>query len=103
MIEFDNFNWLTALEAAIDLGDRVSDSQHAELSEMANNWPTCACGELCKSLPRHEGSDGPKDLLLYALGRGFADEVGHRQWLEALKTFHAIEARTAELLAKGGK
>ncbi|HEX3818623.1 MAG TPA: hypothetical protein VHW03_10075 [Chthoniobacterales bacterium] len=96
-IRFDeSFNWLAVLKD-LAAGMPISRGQHGELIDLAGNWPTCACGQLCAALPRLQ--DGcPADDETAWLGVGFFQQVRHARWSEALRTFHRIEARTEELL-----
>lgn len=96
----EGFNWLTIL-ADLGNGAWMSEDKMGELQDMAQRWPTCACGQLCRQLPRME--DGcPKDSKLRGLGGSFADKVNRRQWCKALDIFQQIEARTTELLEEQG-
>lgn len=93
------FNWLTFLEAAVK--QEPSEEESLDAIHLAGNWPTCACGELCKALPRlHCGS--PTDAVLIELGNNFIEHVARYNWPLALETFHQIEARTAVLLGEMG-
>lgn len=55
----------------------------ARLSQLSGWWVTCACGNLCELLPRHETESAfsshmngePKDYLLGRLGYQFHDRV----------------------------
>lgn len=93
----ETFNWLTVLEEIL-AGRALSEAECDGLYTMAANWPTCACGLLCRDLPR--GLHGaPEDAALALKGAEFAIDIRSRQWSQALLTFHVIEARTSELLA----
>lgn len=94
------FNWLHALEAAVK--QEPTYAEYVRLEKLSENWPTCACGELCKDLPRTP-SQQPTDQELFTLGRKFMYDVMSRRWPDALATFHAIEQRTAALLLAQGK
>ena len=90
-----SFNWITALEGAIRT--EPSDVEWYRMENLAGTWPTCACGELCRQLPRcTDGS--PRDEALYGLGRSFYNNVLGRDWPAALAIFRQIEARTEQLL-----
>ncbi len=99
MIDFGaGFNWLTTLEALV-AGAEISGAEYGKLLALALRWPTCACGELCKTLPRNEHG-APHDKVLQKLGSDFAGAVGFRDWTDALFLFRLIEHRTEQLLAQ---
>lgn len=92
----EEFNWLTVLRALVD-GGYIDSSSYSLIYKFAGDWPTCACGQLCKQLPR--GPNGaPKDRHTFILGDNFATAVANRNWEEALSLFKSIEERTNELL-----
>lgn len=91
------FNWIEELEACIKL--EPSYEKYRKLSQKASSWPTCACGQLCKELPRYD-DNCPKDRALRTLGIKFYDFIESGNWTEALETFHKIEKRTTELLCQ---
>lgn len=89
------FNWITFLERAIK--KQPSKREHDRIKLKSENWPTCACGQLCKSLPR-ENDGEPIDIELSDLGLRFSHDVKWGSWSKALRIFHRIENRTAKLL-----
>ena len=91
------FDWLVFLQHAVDSHGAVNDTDYMRACQMAAEWPTCACGQLCKDLPRNERFQ-PHDTDLSHLGGHFYAHVGARRWREALDTFKLIEERTAYLL-----
>lgn len=124
------FNWLHALEqmearivAVMEGGvdDRLGETAD-DLVVASSRWPTCACGNMCDALPRfrtrfHKGE--PVDDKLRELGCAFTDELidaaceleslsttslifALRHIRNAVQTFHAIEARSTELLMEMG-
>lgn len=96
-INFDEtFDWFDVLERLTN-GERANGAQRCKLEAMASSWPTCACGQLCKNLPRTEDKV-PIDIELGVLGGRFASLVRDLQWKEALKCFNQIEARSSKLL-----
>jgi len=91
----NEFNWFTELDKAIKA--EPTDEKWKYLSDMAFSWVTCACGELCKDLPK--GRNGqPEDSYLYANGAEFSDAVDNKDWLYAKLILERIEKRTIELL-----
>lgn len=55
------FNWLTFLEGAIEKEPDEESFYDAKLR--ASDWPTCACGELCKELPTTKSKPEPQNCL----------------------------------------
>ncbi len=97
-------NWITTLETAINDQSGYYGygmSGNVELTELSRNWPTCACGELCRALPRAKtasGSDAPADMPLQFLGQHFYACVNRALYFKALDIFRRIESRTTFLL-----
>lgn len=91
------WNWLTFLNRAVK--KEPSQRQSERAMNRASGWPTCACGQLCKKLPRSE-TGLPTDELLRDYGTSFTMHIGRQNWQAALDEFKEIEARTAELLGK---
>lgn len=106
------FNWFIALENAIS-GNFEGTAFDAEghhifpkiypdgpdaLVRRASNWPTCACGQLCKHIPRGVNSS-PLDFKLEYLGREFYQYIEAKNYKRALNIMHDIEARVREILS----
>ena len=98
-----DFNWFTFLNQDIE---SISQDHLEEANALADNWVTCACGQLCEALPRVSGNC-PKDGKLFELGMNFANKMSEvldtqsnivRN--EAVEILKAIEARTTLLLEK---
>ena len=113
-----DFNWLDALNYLCTKRgiERTSRYEFDELLNGAAGWPTCACGQLCKALPKRAGG-APADMELYHYGCNFVTAVnfadlshGHndrdritnvqRYMRDARQVFHSIEKRSSELLAQ---
>lgn len=94
------WNWLTFLKSAVK--KEPGEKEWRRAIRLAGNWPTCACGQLCKALPREHGGY-PVNYGLYQLGIDFSFKIDKRQWPSALSIFLKIEARTAKLLKAGKK
>jgi hypothetical protein len=96
-------NWRVVIEEA-----RARGSFTEEERDRANEWFSCACGQLHPAIQRHhvtslDGDEGePCDAPLSSLGYDFAYKVRLNQFSDALMTLNAIEAREAELLAELG-
>lgn len=91
-----DFNWLAILKDLV-AGAPIKDYEHQKLVALAFEWPTCACGQLCKALPRTP-SGAPVDGVLKNLGAFFAAAIEDGRWEAALGFFYQIEARTDRLL-----
>lgn len=89
------FNWITFLKRVIKKSPTKIEARRAE--RKAGNWPTCACGQLCKRLSR-ESNGMPVDTILFRSGGHFFLAVRNHDWRKALSIFHRIEKRTAKLL-----
>lgn len=90
-------NWLEFLDRAIADPSSVTKEEHEKAKELAGEWPTCACGQLCKSLPRWATGE-PSDRYLSNTGLSFMYFVDEGEWASAKEVFLKIEARTAVLL-----
>lgn len=64
---------------------------------IAGDWVTCACGNLCASIPR-EPDGTPIDNYLAKLGAQFFIAVWHREPERMAGLLERIEHRAAELL-----
>lgn len=90
-------DWLAILDWLIATNPKLTEDQFELLLNAAERWPTCACGQLCKSLPR--GVLGaPLDDIACSLGISFLQEIHNRRWQAARDTFLLIEERTKSLL-----
>lgn len=93
--QFDPTNW--DWYAYLDATKEEQKKYHASATELASSWVTCACGQLCKDLPRHD-TDGPEDQYLTTLGLDFMCFIRYGEISEAKETLDKIEERTVELL-----
>jgi hypothetical protein len=119
-----DFDWLLFLNKPVE---EVKQKDVELAHKLSGDWPTCACGQLCKSLPRGQGNM-PEDDVLYELGIQFADvmeeydcaayayhsgivlgltnqevykrKVANAKRKKALAIFNKIEKRTIKLLSK---
>lgn len=120
-----NFDWLLFLSKPVNEVKQI-DVERAR--KLAGDWPTCACGQLCKALPKSEGNNAPVDDELYHLGCDFLHEmdkyddatfayyssislgktsqqvynerVANGKRKKALAIFNKIEKRTIKLLSQ---
>ena len=91
----NEFNWYTELENAIK--EEPTEEKHLELLRLSDKWVTCACGQLCKNLPRN-GNGQPRDEELFNYGIMFSYSISERYWFSALAILNLIEKRTIYLL-----
>lgn len=92
----ENWDWKVFLEE-----DRIADEDEYKMANMkALGWPTCACGQLCKNLPRSIITGKPMDPVLAELGTRFYWAIDVNDIDKARTIFAQIEARTAKLLKK---
>jgi hypothetical protein len=70
----ENFNWFLFLEKhPKDIN--LKEMEQAE--RLASSWVTCACGQLCKALPKKYGGkiQEPEDSELSDLGMEFHQKI----------------------------
>lgn len=93
------FDWKKALSAK-----RISEITWDELSRRAGDWVTCACGNQCAIIPRHENGE-PKDKVLALLGgpQGFYDAIRERDKKYAIELLELIELRSEALIKELSK
>jgi hypothetical protein len=68
----ENFCWFEFLNQP------KSDFSKEDLKDayaLSKDWTTCACGQLCSSLPRQENSNAPIDPILTHLGLDFMENI----------------------------
>lgn len=92
------FNWIHKLKELV-INPDITDSEHEDLASLAEDWPTCACGELCKKLPKNL-SGIPLDSTLWKLGSLFCSWIALKKWDKAIEVFYEIESRTSYLLSR---
>jgi hypothetical protein len=99
-----NFNWFLFLD------QKFSDISPAELhraSTLAASWVTCACGQLCRVLPR-DCNNAPEDKTIRNLGLEFMNQISFasesssrypkKHFGKAKEILVKIEKRTSVLL-----
>lgn len=91
------FDWLTELQELVN-GKPYSPQEYENLRYRAGMWPTCACGQLCRSLLRTHPEGRPVDDILFTYGRAFYAAIKEMNWNSALHLFNMIETRTQHLL-----
>lgn len=107
----ENFNWFLFLDQPVE---DISLYALTKAEMLASNWVTCACGQLCKALPRgtHNSTDEPKDPELSKLGYKFYNAIEAAKYCKktgssdslrlrldnAKKILIQIEQRTNQLL-----
>ena len=93
--KFDPENWDWYAFLASDEKTKVKHAVRAR--DKSGSWVTCACGQLCSSLPRSNVS-GPVDSTLNRLGVMFFEDIENECWKLAKHTLDKIEERTSYLL-----
>jgi hypothetical protein len=105
----ENFCWFEFLNQP---KNNFSKEDLEDACALSRSWITCACGQLCDSLPRHENSNAPIDPILTHLGLDFMENInnayeayvdheeGFLSRIESAKSvLIKIEERTIALLA----
>ena len=89
------FNWYEVI--AKTLVKEPTELQHNRLITKASEWPTCACGQLCKALPRNKDKM-PDSMGLRFLGGDFYHAVHRKEWDIAKRIMDRIEEETIKQL-----
>lgn len=72
---------------------------HDKACDLASRWVTCACGNLCYSIPRRTQLFGePEDRELSRLGVDFSNSIDDGCWEAAKVILERIEQRSSEIL-----
>lgn len=107
----DNFCWFLFLEQP---DNQITEDQIEEAYGKSTNWVTCACGQVCASIPRNKFNE-PDDEILYELGMHFTCQIedakeqfyikdSFKNCLDDAKNILIkIEQRTIELLKQNEK
>jgi hypothetical protein len=112
MLTRENFDWNEFLALQFH---EVSYELMSMAHDKASAWPTCACGQLCRGLPREYGirpHDAPTDYILRNRGTNFTSTIAsmshaivsrdrnlyHDCRDQARMLMGQIEARTTQLL-----
>lgn len=77
----------------------ITPLEWSKADDLAGDWVTCACGNLCKKIPRSD-TGYPMDRKLYDLGCDFYGSIGLRDKQDAKLILKAIEKRSSEILSK---
>lgn len=88
------FDWNKALDR-----EHISGEQWIEMEMKAEQWVTCACGNQCDAIPRHEFGE-PLDAALSTLGGSdaFLRAIYDRDANQAKVWLSLIEFRAAQIL-----
>jgi hypothetical protein len=97
-----DFNWFLFFEQS---AKEISLEVLTEAEKLASNWVSCACGQLCKALPRgvYDNPNEPKDPELSELGYNFHGEIEDARYFEKANDPEAVEyhlAKAKEILIK---
>ena len=94
-MNIENWDWNEYLNASNE--DKAN--YYNEAKDRASNYATCACGEVCKVLPK-DVADVPLDNKLRFLGLSFYDTIIDMNFDKAKIILEDIEARTKFLLTQ---
>ena len=72
-------------------------TEHENASNLAGDWVTCACGNLCNIIPRMDGGR-PYDRELESLGKSFFSEINAADFINAKNTLYLIEKRSQQII-----
>lgn len=93
---------LTILEQLKEKGEENWTTEERnkviQLSILAGQWVTCACGNQCEIIPRNGGA--PVDGELHHLGLRFSSDVDDLNIEEAALTLEKIEKRSETLIKR---
>jgi hypothetical protein len=73
--------------------------EHYRACDLASEWVTCACGNLCDIIPRSP-IGRPSDRELESLGVDFHYSVKGGEWQKAKEILAKIEKRSEEIIAE---
>ena len=77
-----------------------TEEEWVEAAILADDWVTCACGNLCDSIPRLSFSGCPVDNTLRNFGSDFYDWITLKDLKNAKITLDKIEVRSAQLISE---
>lgn len=73
----------------------------------ASQWPLCACGSLCRVIPRMVGATGPfgapLDSVLRVHGQDFYENIKNGDLVKARMSMNNVEYRATEVVRNLGK
>ena len=87
------FDWNAFLENP----PKYRSNEHLVACDLAEDWVTCACGNLCDIILRSP-SGSPNDYRLQMFGVMFYREIKDGQWQQAKSTLLTIENRSAKII-----
>tara|TARA_R110000822_G_scaffold27129_1_gene81254 strand:+ start:253 stop:570 length:318 start_codon:yes stop_codon:yes gene_type:complete len=95
-LEFNpnNWNWY----AYLDADKEVHIEHYQKATDLSRCWVTCACGQLCKVLPKDNFTNAPIDKILFDLGVSFQDSIIYNNFSKGKLILDEIEQRTFYLL-----
>jgi hypothetical protein len=87
------FDWNKFLENPPEKGSE----EHLDACDLAEDWVTCACGNLCDIIPRST-LGRPLDDKLESLGIDFNNSVQDARYDVGKETLAKIEKRSEEII-----
>lgn len=101
--EETDWNWVLSNWDDIQDSSKEHYKQESETKEHykqeSESWVTCACGNLCASIPRDEDG-GPTDNRLHKLGMNFSRALRDEKIKKARRILNKIEKRSTKILKK---
>jgi hypothetical protein len=90
-----DFNWFLFFEQS---AEEISLEVLTEAEKLASNWVSCACGQLCKALPRGTSNSfsEPKDAELSKLGYKFHNAIESARYCKKIKKSDSLGLRLAD-------
>jgi len=88
------------IQMEMDINNLIYQKEKRKLKDLASNWVTCACGNLCDVIPRRDDNSvrEPADAILSSQGLIFSIAIGDSNWTLAIESLKLIEARAIQVL-----
>ena len=94
-------NWTQILKNLSRRKTELPEEEFERISHLAQDWKSCACGQLSELLERDEEKDGEiVDEELRGLGLAFYDCVDDQNWAEARYFLAEIKRIGGEMTKK---
>lgn len=90
--DINSFDWNIFLNQ-----NDITEREWSVATAKSSIWVTCACGSLCKQIPRTINGR-PVDRLLTQLGLDFFKYITEKDIINSKKTLIQLEKRSIELI-----
>jgi hypothetical protein len=87
-------DWETEIKKLVEEFD---ERKYYDLSDAANFWTDCPCGQLSLNIERDVWNQ-PKDTILQARGHNFYSQITAKNFKGALETLKEIKERGEQIL-----